>query len=196
MRKPALIFFLFLILCSCSEKQPKENGNQSLLDSISTKEKTLEKTNIPDTNSNESNDIYSSETKHFMMKRHFEDFAVDSVDHNITAPLDLSSHKLGQLYRTIIKGNYNEIGVNFAGHFCLASWGCGSSCYESVVVDTRTGKISDGISSAWGYDFRKESKMIIVNPPDSNGMYDESPIYGGPRVYVFDEATKTFELIQ
>lgn len=45
-----------------------------------------------------------------------------------------------RLFRTaIFKGA--KAGANFAGHFALVSWGCGSSCGSYVLVDSESGKI-------------------------------------------------------
>ena len=32
-------------------------------------------------------------------------------------------------------------GVNFAGHYALATWGCGSGCAQFAIVDLNTGKV-------------------------------------------------------
>jgi hypothetical protein len=37
-----------------------------------------------------------------------------------------------------------EKGVNFAGHYAIAEWGCGSGCVQTAVVDLRTGDVYDG----------------------------------------------------
>jgi hypothetical protein len=31
--------------------------------------------------------------------------------------------------------------VNFAGHYVLTTWGCGTNCSESGIIDARTGKV-------------------------------------------------------
>ncbi len=32
-------------------------------------------------------------------------------------------------------------GVNFAGHFILTGWGCGTGCTNGAVIDARTGRV-------------------------------------------------------
>src|SRR5512140_2109705 len=32
-------------------------------------------------------------------------------------------------------------GVNFAGHYVLVGWGCGTGCTNGAIIDTRTGKV-------------------------------------------------------
>jgi hypothetical protein len=50
------------------------------------------------------------------------------------AALDLSSHKLARMYRTSLREQLPEEGVNFAGHCTVAVMGCGPSgvYYERV----------------------------------------------------------------
>ncbi|MEK7509748.1 MAG: hypothetical protein AAB605_03470 [Patescibacteria group bacterium] len=56
-------------------------------------------------------------------------------------------------------------GANFAGHYAVVEWGCGSSCQEHAVVDVQSGKIIVfGILSEAGLQFHPESNTIITNP--------------------------------
>jgi len=43
-------------------------------------------------------------------------------------------------YRTVIREGVAN-GPNFAGHFAVVAWGCGSSCSERAIVDTHTGHV-------------------------------------------------------
>lgn len=45
-----------------------------------------------------------------------------------------------RLFRTMIRRGAAE-GPNFAGHFTIATWGCGSSCFSLVIVDAKTGQV-------------------------------------------------------
>ncbi len=45
-------------------------------------------------------------------------------------------------YRTTIR-LAAKAGPNFAGHYVIARWGCGSGCHGFVVVDIATGRIFD-----------------------------------------------------
>jgi hypothetical protein len=40
-----------------------------------------------------------------------------------------------------------------------------------------------------------DSKMLITNPPDSSGNYDDCD-YCHPSIYALDENSKTFEKLQ
>lgn len=82
--------------------------------------------------------------------------------------------------------------MNFGGHYCFVEWGCGSPCQTSALVDLKTGVVYDGVDAALGYEFRKDSRMLIVNPPDSTGFYLNCP-YCEPLIYVWNEKSKKFE---
>src|SRR5215467_1045701 len=45
-------------------------------------------------------------------------------------------------YRTKIREGA-AAGPNFAGHFMIAVWGCGTSCISGAIVDAKTGEIHD-----------------------------------------------------
>ena len=56
-------------------------------------------------------------------------------------------------------------GANFAGHYALAEWECGTSCQDHAVVDVQTGEIvAFGIPSEAGLSFLPESALIMTNP--------------------------------
>jgi hypothetical protein len=60
-------------------------------------------------------------------------------------------------------------GANFAGHYTVLEWGCGTSCGVYVIVDERTGKIfespeiSKGVAlGVAGPEFRPNSTLMVV----------------------------------
>src|SRR6266498_575805 len=54
--------------------------------------------------------------------------------------LNVRSHPLARLYRTRLRENLHEEGINFAGHYTFASIGCGAGCSVNAIVDARTGR--------------------------------------------------------
>jgi hypothetical protein len=44
-------------------------------------------------------------------------------------------------YRTALREGA-AAGPNFAGHYAVVSWGCGSSCNELAIVDMRSGQVT------------------------------------------------------
>ena len=113
----------------------------------------------------------------------FSDYSVQPVDIKFDKKLDFSNYEYKKMYVTATTDDVKQNGVNFAGHFCFAYWGCGSPCMLSAVVDLKTGKIYNGLPSAIGYSFKKDSRLIIVNPPDSTNWYDITVPYAIPEEY-------------
>lgn len=76
---------------------------------------------------------------------------------------------------------------NFAGHYKIAEWGCGSSCVSIAVIDLKTGRVYDtpfsilGYGSAYQYEggsdeleYRASSRLLVARgcPEDRNcGTY-------------------------
>lgn len=54
--------------------------------------------------------------------------------------VNLSSHKNARMFRTNLRNAAKE-GVNFAGHYILTTWGCGTNCSQSAIIDARNGKV-------------------------------------------------------
>jgi len=56
-------------------------------------------------------------------------------------------------------------GTNFAGHYAMAEWGCGTNCQDHAIVDVKTGEIvAFGIPSEAGLSFNAGSSLIMTNP--------------------------------
>jgi hypothetical protein len=78
-------------------------------------------------------------------------------------------------------------GPNFAGHYTVADWGCGTECGVFVIVDDFTGRaydppeISKGVDLGLaGPDFRVNSSlMVVASCPD-------------PRVYGLKNCQRNF----
>ena len=76
---------------------------------------------------------------------------------------------------------------DFAGHFVLASWGCGASCVMAAAIDSETGVVAwlpftvccwpKEIEAPLG--FRRDSRLLIVR-----GSRDEKG--EGTHFYAFD----------
>lgn len=99
----------------------------------------------------------------------FRDFTVDIYKGPVAAP-NLSSNSQAKTYRTRLR-EAAKGGVNFAGHYILASWGCGTSCATGAVIDARNGdvfffpfsvccwrNVDDGFQPI---EFRKNSTLIV-----------------------------------
>ena len=54
--------------------------------------------------------------------------------------VNLKSHKYANTFRTNLRNAAKE-GVNFAGHFILTTWGCGTNCSQTAIIDARSGRV-------------------------------------------------------
>src|SRR3990167_3664580 len=81
------------------------------------------------------------------------------------APVDLSSYKGAKTYRTVLTQGAQK-GPNFAGHYTVVSFGCGTQCQDNWIIDAKTGTIYDRFSSVIGQTYRLDSTLMIVNPPE------------------------------
>jgi hypothetical protein len=147
-------------------------------------------------------DSLNVQTKDSLTRKHnvsqfpvsFNDFEVSEVDNKRYANLDLKSNKYANSFRTRLRDGYAADTTNFAGHYTFVIWGCGTECQMSMIIDRRTGKIYDSPEASCGYDFTADSRMLIVNPPDTSGSYsDDNFINCKPTIFIFDEQTKTFD---
>ena len=85
--------------------------------------------------------------------------------------VNLNSHPVAKRFRTNLR-NAAKGKVNFAGHFILTTWGCGTNCTESAIIDARDGRVF----------FPKEFQGVVqgfcdlpenANPTDAPDMKDE-----------------------
>jgi hypothetical protein len=118
----------------------------------------------------------------------FEDFPVSRKYKGVSAAVDLRSNPRAWSYRTRLRQGTRK-GPNFAGHYTVVSWECGSNCESNTIVDALTGRVYDGIGDERGADFRLNSNLVIADPAfssDSNA-YSGDPTYSFPvRYYVWN----------
>ena len=115
----------------------------------------------------------------------FEAFPVKDHYFGRAAPLDLVSHEDARYYRkTLTRGL--EIGSNFAGKYTLVNIECGPTCHDIFIIDTQTGKILDKVSGALGVNYRADSRLLILNPPEPTVDYKSCPNCE-PVVYVMEK---------
>ncbi|MBC7850146.1 MAG: hypothetical protein H7Y31_10445 [Chitinophagaceae bacterium] len=85
--------------------------------------------------------------------------------------LNYSTSKFAKLYRAATLLAVKQ-GVDFGGAYAFASIPCGLGCYSSTLTDMRNGKVYDGPHASFGYEFKTDSKLLIVNPPSADGFYE------------------------
>jgi hypothetical protein len=79
----------------------------------------------------------------------FEDYPVTAIFKGVPAPPKL--RPVDRLFRTRIREGVAK-GPNFAGHYTIADWGCGTGCVSIAIVDASDGRIYDApfTALAWG----------------------------------------------
>ena len=100
----------------------------------------------------------------------FKDFPVSDAYIGKNAPLILT--RADRMFRTRLKEASTEK-PNFAGHYILTAWGCGTSCLMGAVIDAKTGKVYWWNFSicCWRHiddnfqpiEFRLNSKLIVFS---------------------------------
>jgi hypothetical protein len=70
----------------------------------------------------------------------FNDYLVADNFQGRPAPVDLASHPLASRFRTRLREAAGR-GPNYARHYTVASWGCGSGCAQYAIVDARNGRV-------------------------------------------------------
>ncbi len=111
----------------------------------------------------------------------FGDFPAAVVSIAKPAAVDLRSAQGARQFRTVLREGAAD-GPNFAGHYTIVGWGCGSSCLDWAIVDALNGQVffspDSRIVSAVHVDvesgmpgtdteytalrFRRDSKVIAV----------------------------------
>lgn len=81
---------------------------------------------------------------------------------------------------------------DFAGHYRIVSWGCGSPCHVHAAVNVETGAIVAVLNSALDLAYRLDSRLILANPPEAiREVYDdpETALVSETRAYVLERDT-------
>lgn len=125
----------------------------------------------------------------------FKDYPVKTIYRGKNARLLLTSdaRTFKTRLREALKG-----APNFAGHFIVTSWGCGTGCQVGAIIDARTGKVfwfpfpigqtSDVDEGFRPVEFRLDSKLIIF----SGVRVDKDDEEEGARFYKFENGRFIF----
>lgn len=120
----------------------------------------------------------------------FENYKVTDIYTGKIAELDLTHYK--ETPKDILENilyQYNLLAKpNFAGHFIIVSWGCGSPCQMNAIIDVKTGNTIATINTSIGLDYLADSYLLVKNPP-SNDIYDIDfrKMIGDPRLIIFKD---------
>ena len=115
------------------------------------------------------------------------------------AAIDFESNSDAERHRAVITEKYNELEVNFASYYIIATWGCGSGCVTGVLVDVRDGSVySMPDDKEWGgngtyIESKKDSRILatVAVAQSPSGEIEESRKY-----WEWNEELKNFKLIR
>jgi hypothetical protein len=93
----------------------------------------------------------------------FGDFAVKSVWTARPVPVDLKHNAEARQFRTMLRQGAAK-GPNFAGHYTIVGWGCGSSCLNWAIVDAKNGYVF----------FAPGARIVAADHVDSDSDSDRS----------------------
>ena len=119
----------------------------------------------------------------------FKDYPADEVYNGKNAPLVLT--KSDRLFRTRLREAARQK-PNFAGHYILTTWGCGTTCVTGAVIDANTGRVYwfPHTTCCWDanvddkfnpIEFRLQSRLIVFS-----GRRNEKENDNGAHSYKFE----------
>lgn len=105
-------------------------------------------------------------------EKFFEEFTFDRYKitdglKTIPANLDINSDRSAKEFRTMIRSELTEKGVNFAGHYSIVSVGMTGWGMNYWIVDRNNGKAYAFPYMPTFLDFKKDSNLIVMNSKDS-----------------------------
>lgn len=120
-------------------------------------------------------------------EKSFEDFTVNEIYSGKPSKPNFGSYPALSMYKTVITRGTAR-GANFAGKYAFVTWGCGTGCQQSAIIDVENGRIFPGKEATAGYSFKNNSKFLVVNPRDTTSNAAGVP---KPEYYVWDNETLT-----
>lgn len=95
----------------------------------------------------------------------FSEYPARGVYRGRPARVDLQSNPDARRYRTRLREGART-GPNFAGHYTVVTWGCGTECQTLAILDAKTGRVYFApFQLRLGEKHRLNSALLIANPP-------------------------------
>jgi len=92
--------------------------------------------------------------------------ALRLYDGPVATEIDLALFPGAADHRAVIMRALRQ-GVNYAGRFVVAEWGCGTACQEHAVVDAESGLVvAYGLQTEFGVLYSTSSPLFITNPQE------------------------------
>jgi hypothetical protein len=118
--------------------------------------------------------------------------------------INFRSHPRAKTFRTNLKEGLSG-GVNFAGHYIVVTWGCGTSCGHSAIIDGKTGTVffpkqleatsrGDGeLIEKDPVEYKPNSRLLIVNGYPGGSAESPNGKYG---IWYYEWTGKTLKFIK
>jgi hypothetical protein len=122
----------------------------------------------------------------------FDDYPAREVYKGRIAPVILDT-KRARMFRSRLREDSRQ-GANFAGHYTVVFWGCGTGCAQLAVVDAKTGRVywppidyvdipvSPEDAATPHPNFRPDSKLLVLTRSHYDGRGGRTAYY-----YLFDK---------
>jgi hypothetical protein len=145
---------------------------------------------IQDSSDNQAGDMANYEPAQ-CQDLNFEDYAVADIYKDKVSPVDFASDYDARKFREQILLNSKK-GPNFAGHFTVAKWNCGTACQQYAVIDSKNGKIIEFESQAkYDIDYKIDNRILTVNPYNNLSLEKTFPADAMTRYFVLNETPTT-----
>ncbi len=119
------------------------------------------------------------------------------------APVNLRSARGARTFRTRLREGAKE-GVNFAGHFSLVGWGCGTGCQSVAIIDAKNGAVHFPKElyafGVWLFSddgevltFRPDSRLLVLSGFPNSETESAEPKAG---LYYYEWTGKRLRLVK
>jgi hypothetical protein len=119
--------------------------------------------------------------------------------------VNLKSHKHANTFRTNLRNAAKE-SVNFAGHYILTTWGCGTNCSQTAIIDARNGRVffpNELEGSIFGFceladdieplAYRADSRLLVLSGFKGGDFNDKNSRCG---IYYLEWTGTNFRQVQ
>jgi hypothetical protein len=123
----------------------------------------------------------------------FSDFKV-GIFNGKKVRVDFKNDSLARQYWVSFLPPTNSSTLAFAGHFAIVEWQHPSNSVGGLMIDLVSGKTYELPKCTLGYSYTKNSKLIILNPPNKNGQVI-SCYSCETQYWVWNDSTKVFSIL-
>ena len=116
------------------------------------------------------------------------------------AEVNLASHPEAERFRARLREAIGQK-PDFAGYYKVVTWGCGTMCQTTALIDARDGKVYFApFTSLLGVEHRANSRLLVENPPAEVKAYvkdsgEPKPKWLETIYWQWVEKNKSFEII-